>query len=236
MMEMETTMTIDHSRPTVFRLALSVSFGAVLMALLAAPARAQNTGDVVRPFACLPYSLTEANQPGPFARQAPPAGCAIPSDPLTAGVRAIVPAGRPTDLTAKAEGRTIVLRWMAGAGTVRSYLVYAGTSSGLVNVAKFDTESALPTLTLTDAPNGTFFFRVLAQTDNGISPASNEASARVGSLRFTTECAYATPPPNTALTTSQFTAADGTPSVRPGSRPLLRLSSRTEQTGCHQPR
>src|SRR5262245_20534167 len=144
---------------------------AILMLLQSAPARAQS--DVVRPFACLTYSLTETMQNGPFARQAPPPGCSVAADvPVLDPARVMVPPGAPSGLTARVDGRTVILRWTASAGHLRSYVVLAGTSRGVVNVARFDTESTLPTLTILDVPNGTFFFRVLAQTDSGAGGAA----------------------------------------------------------------
>lgn len=200
---MKNVCRVPMSFRSIVSTALATAGAFAILLLDASPARAQ--GARTQPFECLTYSLSASLPAGstPFLRQAPPAGCAVPLSPLPVAVQAIVPASAPTGLAASVDGQTVSLTWNAGSGAVRSYLVYAGTSSGVVNVARFDTESDSPTLTVTDVPPGTYFFRVAAQTDNGLSAPSNEASARVGVLgvsRFTTRCIYTTPADATALT------------------------------------
>ena len=94
------------------------------------------------------------------------------NDPDYAGVRAnggFV----PTDSTFQ----MLLNAHVAGAIIGRARLVRvieAGSSSGLANVAAFDTGSAATTLTAPNVPAGTYFVRVRARTAGGTSPPSNE--------------------------------------------------------------
>ncbi len=104
-----------------------------------------------------------------------------------------LPPGAPRNLTAQTSGNTVALTWATPAadqgatddptpiadGVASSYVVRAGTGSGLFNLADFDTGSLATSLTTT-APNGVYFVRVHARNAFGLSPASNEVSFTLG--------------------------------------------------------
>jgi hypothetical protein len=75
---------------------------------------------------------------------------------------AIVPPGPPTALTATAIGTTVVLTWTppTNGGTPTSYVIQAGSATGLNNLADFDMASALPTLTATPGSPASYLIDV----------------------------------------------------------------------------
>ena len=188
---------------------------AALVLFHAAPARAQSAEEVIRPWNCLTYSAGDGS---PFGRQVPPAGCVLPAVPVPSGIaRAIERPEAPTGLTATVNGRTVFLNWTPArsGGTPMSYVVQAGSASGLADMVRSDTESDAPTVTATRVPDGKYFFRVLAQNESGTSVASNEVFVQVGmASRFTKLCLVPTPPASTQLTATQFVGSDGGPQVR----------------------
>jgi len=215
-------MKNDHEQPNLLPSAFSHSVAAgarciiaALMVLNSAPVRAQTADEVLRPWNCLTNSVAVGSG---FGTPVPAPGCMVPgvtwSGPAPA--RAINPLGTPTALAATVTGHTVVLTWMrpASDGTPTSYLLQAGSASGLANLVSTSTESVLPMLTATDVPDGTYFFRVLAQSASGTSAASNEISVSVRSgvsARYVSRAAAActVPPASTALTAIQ----DGNTSV-----------------------
>jgi len=200
-------MTNYHKRSNLA--AAYCSIAALLFLLVnAAPVRAQSTEEVLRPWNC----LMSSGAAGSIFKPVPPAGCVVPAVAWSgiAPARAINPPGTPSALTATVTGQTVVLTWArpASGGTAASYIVQAGTASGLANLASADTESALTTLTATDVPNGTYFFRVLARSASGTTSAtSNEILVSVGaSVRansFGTAAVCTVPPASTGLTAIQ---------------------------------
>jgi uncharacterized repeat protein (TIGR03803 family) len=89
---------------------------------------------------------------------------------------AVAPPGAPTGLTASVSGTTVVLTWNApsSGGAPTSYVVTAGSSPGLANLANSNTGSTATTLTATNVGQGAYFVRIFAQNEGGSSPASNE--------------------------------------------------------------
>lgn len=87
----------------------------------------------------------------------------------------------PGALTASISGSTVHLAWSAAAGgdAPDSYVIEAGSSTGLTNLANFDTGSAALSLTANDAPAGTYFVRVRARNSAGDSAPSNEITVTV---------------------------------------------------------
>jgi hypothetical protein len=75
----------------------------------------------------------------------------------------------------------VSLAWSLPAGSPppSSYVILAGSSAGLSNLAVADTGSTAPALT-TPAPDGVYYVRVVARNACGDSPASNEISVTVG--------------------------------------------------------
>ncbi|MEW6319826.1 MAG: fibronectin type III domain-containing protein [Acidobacteriota bacterium] len=89
--------------------------------------------------------------------------------------------GAPTGLTVSVSGSTVTLTWMAPAsGNATSYVLEAGTGTGLSDVANFNTGSAATTFTTTGVPNGTYFVRVRGRNADGTGAASNEITVVVG--------------------------------------------------------
>jgi hypothetical protein len=70
-------------------------------------------------------------------------------------------------------GGTVRLAWTGSAGSPTTYLVEAGSSTGLSNLANLDLGSNAPALTAL-APRGTYFVRVRGRNACGTSAPSNE--------------------------------------------------------------
>src|SRR5262245_30090790 len=158
-----------------------VSFSTVVFALAALGGHTQASDSVLRPWSCLTSSLA-----GSLSSAQPAPGCvAVASAELAraASVTAINPPSAPARLTANlVSDSTVLLSWTAPAagGAPASYVLQAGTASGVTSLANAITGSALPTLTITGVPNGTYYFRVLAENASGAGAASNEAIVHVG--------------------------------------------------------
>lgn len=75
---------------------------------------------------------------------------------------------------------TVTLTWSPAAGNPTSYVVEAGSGSGLSNLANSDLGSPTPGLTATNVGNGTYYLRVRAKNACGVSAPSNEVSFTVG--------------------------------------------------------
>jgi hypothetical protein len=88
----------------------------------------------------------------------------------------------PTGLVAAVSGTTVTLTWSAPAAgcTPTGYVLQAGSSSGLSNLANFSTGSPATSFVAPGTPAGTYYLRVLAAHASGRSTASNEAVATVG--------------------------------------------------------
>jgi hypothetical protein len=87
----------------------------------------------------------------------------------------------PTNLTASVNGNTVVLTWTppATGDPVGAYVIEAGSAPGLANLANV-VISATPSLTVPGVPNGTYYVRVRAANNSGVSPPSNEIVVVVG--------------------------------------------------------
>jgi hypothetical protein len=90
-----------------------------------------------------------------------PAPCATPGSPLTLGF--------------VVSGSLVTLNWSqpTSGGTPSSYVVEAGSGTGLANLAVFDTGSVATTF-MANAPPGTYFVRVRAKNACGTGTTSNE--------------------------------------------------------------
>jgi hypothetical protein len=92
--------------------------------------------------------------------------------PLRVGISAL---SAPISLSNTVVGSTVTLTWTAPAGSVTSYVIEAGSSSGLANLANFSTGNALTTFSTTGVPAGTYFVRVRAvDATLAAGSASNE--------------------------------------------------------------
>ncbi len=84
--------------------------------------------------------------------------------------------GPPSTFASQVVGTTVTLTWQApvSGGAATSYVVEAGTSSGLANLAIFDTGSSALQIVVTNVPSGTYFLRIRAKNTVGGSVPSNE--------------------------------------------------------------
>jgi hypothetical protein len=121
------------------------------------------------------------------------AGCSSGSSGLgnddIAGLRAIYPAlpgggeppHAPTAVAGNVTGSTVVLNWTPATtgGVVLSYVVEAGSASGLANLAVLTVPGSLPGVAVAAVPPGTYFVRVRARNALGTSVASPETIINV---------------------------------------------------------
>src|SRR5216684_7311161 len=89
----------------------------------------------------------------------------------------------PSSLSASASGSSVTLTWVSPGGTaVSSYIIEAGSSPGLANLANFSTGNAQTSFSTTGVTAGNYYVRVRAIGVSGeISTTSNEALLVVGS-------------------------------------------------------
>jgi formylmethanofuran dehydrogenase subunit E len=87
----------------------------------------------------------------------------------------------PTGLVGSASGATVTLTWSPPAAgcAPASYVVQAGSSPGLSDLANVNTGSTATTFMATGVGSGTYFVRVLAQNAAGQSSPSNEVTVTV---------------------------------------------------------
>ena len=89
--------------------------------------------------------------------------------------------GPPGSLSGTAgAGGTIALSWSAPAGNPTSYVIEAGSVSGLSDLANNDLGSAATSMTRTSIGDGTYFLRMRARNACGVSVPSNEITVAVG--------------------------------------------------------
>ena len=102
-------------------------------------------------------------------------GASAPSNETVLRVSGCTNPGAPTGLSVVlSSGGTIALSWTAGSGNPTSYIVEAGSSSGLTNVANSDLGSPATSLTATGVAIGTYYVRMRSKNSCGISGTSNE--------------------------------------------------------------
>jgi VCBS repeat protein/fibronectin type III domain protein len=89
--------------------------------------------------------------------------------------------GPPGNLAAAVSGNAVTLTWLAPTGScaATSYLIEAGSASGLSNLAALSTGSSATSFSAT-APNGTYYVRVKAASSTVTSGPSNEVRVTVG--------------------------------------------------------
>jgi predicted phage tail protein len=100
---------------------------------------------------------------------------------LTVG-QPLVPPGAPGNLVATAAASAVTLSWAVpiSGGAPTTYLVEAGSASGLADLANLPTGTVATTLSAPGVPDGTYHLRVRAANAAGVSPPSNEAQVIVG--------------------------------------------------------
>jgi hypothetical protein len=105
------------------------------------------------------------------------AGVSDPSNEVVATIGSgTPPPGPPTALLADVAGATVTLIWSAplSGGPVSTYLIEAGSSPGVANLANFSTNSAARIYIATDVGGGTYFVRVRGVNSGGAGLPSNE--------------------------------------------------------------
>jgi trimeric autotransporter adhesin len=83
------------------------------------------------------------------------------------------PPNAPGPLSASVAGGLVTLNWGAASGNATTYVIEAGTASGLTNIGALPT-GVLDTTFSTPAPAGTYFVRVRAANASGQSLPTNE--------------------------------------------------------------
>jgi Fibronectin type III domain len=86
-------------------------------------------------------------------------------------------AGPPRSLSVASQSAgTISFAWLAPAtGSPTSYVILAGSSPGLSDLANFDTGNSNTSFVTGGVPAGSYFVRLLSRSSCGLSAASNEA-------------------------------------------------------------
>ena len=89
--------------------------------------------------------------------------------------------GPPSGLATSVSGSTVTLAWTAASsgGSPTAYLIEAGSSAGLSNLASFSTGDTATSLSVGNVPAGTYFVRVRGQNAVGTGGASNEVVLHV---------------------------------------------------------
>jgi sugar lactone lactonase YvrE len=168
---------------------------AVVSSPLGSPiSRAQTPQSPVRTWRCLAVVGSPLGQARPdptcasTSARTPSLHLSAPSALRTAAP--LVVAGPPTAFAASVSGHSVALSWTAPASgdAPASYVLEAGSSSGLSDLANTDTGSSLAALTATDVPAGSYYVRVRARSAAGTSAPSNEI---VVTVTGTSPCAAA---------------------------------------------
>jgi predicted phage tail protein len=107
------------------------------------------------------------------------AGTSSPSNELSFSTGLTTP-GAPRNLRVSVSGSSAVISWdtAAGGGASSSYLLEAGSATGLSNIATVPVAST--SFSVPSVPNGTYFVRVRATGGGGTGPASVETSFSIG--------------------------------------------------------
>jgi len=162
-----------------------LTFVVATVALLSACGRAQNPTSPSSVTAASPAALREgASSPAPFPTQT--ASGVVDWSLLTSHTqRPVVPQdvgfdapSAPSNLAFTVSGTTVIFTWSppGSGGATSSYIIEAGSASGLSDIVSFNTGSTATTLTVTSVPAGTYLVRVRARNADGTSGPSNEVT------------------------------------------------------------
>ena len=90
--------------------------------------------------------------------------------------------GPPGGLIGSSTGSSLTLSWTAPStgGLPTAFIIEAGSSPGLLNLANFSTGNSFTFFSANGVPNGLYFVRVRATNGFGTSGPSNEVQVRVG--------------------------------------------------------
>src|SRR5262245_45907909 len=104
----------------------------------------------------------------------PTIAAAVVAWSVSAIVVAQVLPSAPLNLAAQVTGSQVTLTWQSTTAEPTTFVLEAGSATGLANLASFDTGSAQTTFQSPPLPAGTYFIRVRARTAAGVSGPSNE--------------------------------------------------------------
>ena len=98
------------------------------------------------------------------------------------GAAGLLIPGAPSGLTTSVSGSSIVLSWSAptSGGAPTGYVIEAGSSSGLANLANLSTGTTTTTFSTSGVNSGAYYVRIRATNSAGTSSPSNEALLIVG--------------------------------------------------------
>ena len=84
--------------------------------------------------------------------------------------------GSPSSLVATVVGTNVTLTWAppSSGGSPTSYVIEAGSSPGLINLANISTGTTVTVFSAAGVPAGAYYVRVKAANLAGTSGASNE--------------------------------------------------------------
>lgn len=104
-----------------------------------------------------------------------------PSDEVAINIGDVPAAPGPPDrLKVTVTGSTVVFDWQAPAiGAATSYVLEAGSATGLTNLASFDTGNAATRLVVPGVPPGRYFVRLRARSAQGLGRAGFESEFTV---------------------------------------------------------
>lgn len=110
-----------------------------------------------------------------------PIGASASTADQSFSIAAAPPPGPPSTLIAQVIAGTVTLTWQApnSGGLPTTYVLEAGSATGLSDLAAVDLESTTPTIVINGAPQGTYFVRVRAKNAAGLSTPSNEVTVWV---------------------------------------------------------
>jgi hypothetical protein len=147
------------------------------------------------------------------------------------------PPGAPVGLNAQVSGNLVTLSWAAAGEAAASYIIEAGSASGLSNIVVFDSGSAVPGLSAT-APNGIYYVRVRGRNACGTGSASNELTIDVPNGVIGEPCRdYRVSPTQVALSAIAgefFVRVDTDPGCAwsaSAESPFITLSGSAQRTG-----
>jgi predicted phage tail protein len=85
------------------------------------------------------------------------------------------PSGPPAITSVTVSSGTVTINWSAPTqGTVTSYLIEAGSATGLADLATVNTGSTALTQSFSGVPPGTYYVRIRGVNAQGVSIVSNE--------------------------------------------------------------